>query len=245
MITVNIDALSIAELRYIATKRGIEDVELMDREDLLETLKELYEEQMNNISGDGVEFSPSTQPRFMNTLVEHEFLDYVGPLPGVEKLPDFYPETRIYLVLKDPYWAHAYWSICLTDIQKLENNGEPIEFFLRVSLLKEAQQLVEIDSFDIDVTRDDRSWNINLPERGRSYMVSLFYRDGKGNSGLLSQSEKVYTPRCYWMANVDILKKDKTQFDLLASSLVTKGGVMVENPLLKEVVQSLDDWMDS
>ncbi|HHU89365.1 MAG: DUF4912 domain-containing protein [Sphaerochaetaceae bacterium] len=245
MITVNIDALSISELRYIAKKEGIDDVKLMDREDLVETLKELYEERMSTFGGEGASYSPSTQPRFMNTIVEHELLNSVGPLPGVEPLPDFYPETRIYLLLKDPYWAHAYWSICPTDLQRLEHKEVPFEFFLRVSILKENSQLVEVDSFDIDVSREDTSWNINLPERGCSYLVSLFYRDEKGNNGLLSQSEKVFTPRCYWMDHLDKLQKDRACFTLLTSSLVTKGGVMVENPLLKEVADKLDTWMDN
>ncbi len=245
MITVNIDALSLSELQYVAKRRGIDGAETMDREELIEVLIELFEEQENTIGGEGARYSPSSQLRFFNTIVEHEFLDSEGPLPGVEPLPEFYPETRIYLMLKDPYWAHAYWSICPTDLQRLEHEEVPYEFFLRVSLLKEDSQLIEVDSFDIDISREDTSWNINLPERGRSYLVSLFYRDEKGNSGLLSQSEKVFTPYCYWMKNSAKLAQDDASFTLLTSSLVTKGGVMIENPLLKEVVDKLDNWMDN
>ncbi len=240
MITPNIEALTLSELRYVASKKGLKNAEVMDREDLLEALIEIYEEQASNVSGEGVAFSPSTQPRFMNTLVELDSEQVVGPLPGVQPLPEVYAETRIHLLLKDPYWAHAYWSVCPTDLQKLEQTCSSYEFFLRACIQDEHVTSSEVGSFDIDVDKEDTSWNINLPERGRSYIVSLYYRDDKENIGLLCQSGAVCAPKSYYLEQSEKLVDNDNLFTLLFSALVSKGGVMIENPLLKEVVEQID-----
>lgn len=166
MITPNIEALSLGELRYIAHKQGIEDADMMDREDLLEALEEVYEESEDSLSGEGNSYSPSNQKRFMNTLVEHAVDIFTGALPGVEPLPEGYSETRIHLLLKNPYWAHAFWSICPQDLHKLDQAFDSFSFFLRVTMHMSPDQRLPEESYDIDIQISDSSWNINLPERG-------------------------------------------------------------------------------
>lgn len=243
MITPNIDALSLGELQYIARKQGLDDAEVLDREELLEALQELYEEQENSLHGEGISYAPSAQQRFMNTLVEHESDASLGLLPGVQRLPETYCETRIHLLFKDPYWAHAYWSVCPADLQRLEQSSEDFSLFLRVAVHESADRLRPADSVDIQVMTTDISWNINLPERGRTYSVSLHYRDGNGNGGMLCQSDTVRTPKSYWIEHSRTLGEDEKTFTLLFSSLVSKGGVMVEDPLLREVIEHLDARM--
>lgn len=240
MITPNIEALSLSELRYIAYKQGLDDAEVLDRDTLLEALQELYEEMENHLGGEGVSYSPSAQQRFMNTLVEHCSHDSDLFLPGVQRLPDSYSETRIHLLTKDPYWAHAYWSVCAADVHKLEQASVDYVLFLRVMMHATADRKHEADSFDVDVGKSDNSWNVNLPERGRTYSVSLHYRDSNGSTGLLCQSDTVTTPASYWLEHVERLRDDDKTFALLFSSLVTKGGVMVENPMLRELIERLD-----
>ena len=240
MITPNIDALSLSELRYIAHKQGLDDAQVLDRDELLEALQELYEEMENHLAGEGISYSPSAQQRFMNTLVEHEPQHPSGLLPGVQRLPETYAETRIHLLSKDPYWAHAYWSVCASDTQKLEHASSDYALFLRVVMHPTSDRKHEGDSFDVDVGNGDTSWNVNLPERGRTYSVSLHYRDGKGGTGMLCQSDTVTTPKCHWLDHMDELRSDERTFKLLFSYLVTKGGVMVENPMLREIVEHLD-----
>lgn len=240
MITPNIDALSLSELRYIAHKQGLDDADVLDREELLEALQDLYEEMENNLAGEGISYAPSSQQRFMNTLVEHDSEVSARLLPGVQRLPDNYSETRIHLLFKDPYWAHAFWSVCIADQQKLEQITSGYDLFIRVTMHATSDRRYEEDSFDIDVGKTDLSWNINLPERGRTYSVSLQYRDGNGNAGMLCQSDTVTTPRSYWLEHTDELRADDRRFNLMFSALVTKGGVMVENPMLRDIVERLD-----
>lgn len=238
MITPNIESLSLSELRYIAHKQGVDDAQVLDREELMEAIQDFYEEMDDGSDPDSSSYSPSTQQRFMNTLVEYDSGDWVGPLPGVQRLPEGYTETRIHIMLKDPYWAHAYWSVCPADILRLEQ-ADAASFFLRVNMHPSSAS--DGDSFDIDVKKNDTSWNVNLPQRGRTYSVSLHYRDGSGNEAMLCQSTSVTTPTCHWLDRPDALGQDDTRFQLLFSALVSKGGVMVDNPLLREIVDRLDD----
>lgn len=236
---LNIDALSLTELRYIAVKHSLDDAEMLDREELIEVLTDYYEENGNRLTNDSYLYSPSVQQRFMSSLVEHEIEGNLDTLPGVQQLPEIYSETKIHLLFKDPYWAHAYWNVCPNDLHKLEQNVENYSLYLKVLLHGSSDGSLEEDSFEIEVDKEDTSWNVNLPERGRTYSVSLNYRDNNGVGGLLCHSKSVKTPRCYWVDNIDELKNEEDIFNLLFSSLVTKGGVMVACPMLREIVERL------
>ncbi|MCF0238745.1 MAG: DUF4912 domain-containing protein, partial [Sphaerochaetaceae bacterium] len=45
MVLINIDTLSDSELRYIAQQENLEDWETLSRENLIEELTEIYEEE--------------------------------------------------------------------------------------------------------------------------------------------------------------------------------------------------------
>jgi hypothetical protein len=239
MIAPNIEAMSLGELRYLAFKQGLTKAYSWEREELIDALIELYEELDIEISEGGDSYSTSAQHRYMNSLIEHFSEDTYANLPGIEDLPDNYPETKINLLFKDPYWAHAYWNICPADIQKLDQAYEKYSLFLRVQIHRTKDGKLDAESFEIEIDKCDTSWNVNLIERGRQYSISLNYRDKEGNSGMLSQSEQIETPKCYWNDNLDELNDEKT-FTLLFSSLVTKGGQLVESPMLREIVERLD-----
>jgi hypothetical protein len=241
MIKPNFEALSITELQYIARKQGIDDLESMDRDDILEALQEIYEENDNAIALDGSPYAPSSQKRFMSTLVEHNSEVWIGDLPGVERLPESYSETSIHLMLKDPFWAHAYWSVCLNEVLKLEQSEENYHFTLRVSMLESSLGAGDGDSYDITVNKTDSNWNVNLPKQGRSYMVSLHYAFQAGKTGQLCQSSVITSPKCYWLDHTELLNRNADRFNLLFSSLATKGGILVDNPLVHEIVARMEE----
>jgi len=241
MITPNIEALSMTELQYIARKQGIEDSDSMDREDLVEVLEDLYEDSDNRLSADESQYASSNQQRFMNSLVEHGSEEWIGDLPGVVKLPEAYAETTIHLMLKDPYWAHAYWSVCSTELARLEHSVDSYEFFIRVYMHESIDGAGDSDSYDIYVQKTDSNWNVNLPVPGRAYSVSLHYVCESGKEGMLCESRTVTSPSCYWLDHVSELNRDQACFNLLFSSLVTKGGALLDNPLVQQIVVGLEE----
>ncbi len=240
MIKPNFEALSIIELQYIARRQGIDDSGSMDRDDILEALQEIYEENDNAISLDGSPYAPSSQRRFMNTLVEHNSEEWIGDLPGVEKLPEGYSETSIHLMIKDPYWAHAYWSVCTSELQKLEQSDDPYQFFIRVTMHESTLGAQDGDRYDITVNKTDTNWNVNLPIQGRSYAVSLHYMNASGKEERLCSSSIISSPKCYWLDHPDELNKNESRFNLLFSSLTTRAGILVDNPQVHEVVARME-----
>lgn len=238
MIIPNIEALSITELRYIAIKHGIDGADQLTQEDLVEALHDFYDEFGRGLPTMSALYSPSTQKRFLNSLIQ-ESSDYeIGELPGVVDLPEIYSETSIHLLLKDPSWAHTYWSVCPSEMEKLTKNNKTVSFFLRVNQCEEDNTI--IDSFDINVGNDDISWNVNLPEKGYTYFVSLYYIDSSDESGILCSSNKVSTFGGYYYRNPDLLTEDEQAFHLMFSALVTKGGVLVDSSPIHELFDNLD-----
>ena len=239
MIIPNIEALSLTELRYIAIKHGIDGADQMDQEELRESLHEFYEEFGETNESDSALSSPSSQMRFVNSLIDESNEFKIGDLPGVIELPDIYSESTIHLLLKNPFWGHAFWSVCPSDMAKLTENDKTVSFFLRVTMC-EKDSNTDLDSFDIGVSKNDVSWNVNLPISGKSYYVSLHYEDSENESGILCTSNHITTGAGYYYRNPHILKDDQKAFDLIFSSLITKGGVLVDSSPIHEIVDILD-----
>ncbi len=238
MIIPNIEALSITELRYIAIKHGIDGAVQLTQEDLIEALHDFYDEFGRGLPTMSALYSPSTQKRFMSSLVEENCEYKIGELPGVVDLPEIYSETSIHLLLKDPSWAHTYWSVCPTEMEKLTKHDKTVSFFLRVNQCGADGKVV--DSFDISVGNDDISWNVNLLEKGHTYFVSLHYVDSSDETGILCSSNKVTTCAGYYNRNPHLLIQNEDAFHLMFSSLVTKGGVLVDSSPVHEIFDNLD-----
>ncbi|MDD4573125.1 MAG: DUF4912 domain-containing protein [Sphaerochaeta sp.] len=239
MILINIDSLSTTELQYIAQQEGLENWQTLDREKLIDELEEAYGEQDDDISSSSSK-NKANRKRFCNALTDFRGnMQNVQGLPGVEDLPDVYAETAIHLLLRDPVWAYAYWS--LSPATKIQVFGEDEQLggslFLRVSstsfLTKEEK------TFDIAVGVDDTQWNINLPEMGHSYRVALCYKNKKGLEMSLAESTEVSTYPSYWTDHYDEMAMDPNLFNIHFSSLVTKEGEIVDNAVLQEIAQTL------
>ncbi len=244
MIIPNIEALSLSELQFIARKHGIEGTDQLPEDELREALHDFFDEYGTEYTSMSALYSPSNQKRYFNQVYESAEDFPVGTLPGVQDLPPIYNETAIHLILKDPSWAHAYWSIGPNEYTKLSSESQTLSFFLRVCMYSlENEEL--IDSFDIPVSRDDISWNVNLPEKGRRYRVSLHYQYDDDETGVLSHSNLIETQVGYFQSNVSRLVEDEDRFFLLFSSLVTKGGVLVDSHPIQELFSTIEKRTDA
>ena len=117
MVLINIESLSDNELRIIAQQEELEDWDSLTRQELIDELQDLYDEDIDR-TNDIV----SSSRKFVNTLTDVQ-TDNVLSLPGVEALPDQYNETSIHLIMKDFNWAYVFWSLSVQQMKELEESG--------------------------------------------------------------------------------------------------------------------------
>ena len=192
MIEERLKKLSLESLRKIASNEGIKHIDEIGKDGLIEQLLEAMEEDRNERESSN-NFAIRIEEKKYDIIQDEE-------LESQEKteycVPEKYQETRIILILRDPYWAFAYWNVRDTDLDELKKNRFR-GLFLRV--IQEPREAKEgkrksLDSFDIPVKITDDKWYINLPECGKRYYLELIGRSREGNK-VLCTSNAVESPR--------------------------------------------------
>ncbi len=238
MILINIDSLSTTELQYIAQQECLEDWQTLNRKELIDALEEAFGEQDDEVSS--AQKGKIHRNRFCNSLTDYRGdKQNLSDLPGVEQLPETYLDTSIHLLLRDPQWAYAYWSLSpASQLMVFGDDGQvQSSLFLRIQETK--LESGDVITFDIVVDREDTQWNINLPNMGSSYLVDLCWRDRKGNEMSLAQSKSVDTYPAYWQKYREEMVENYSLFLSNFSSLVTKEGEIVDNAVIRELAQHL------
>lgn len=118
-----------------------------------------------------------------------------------QELPREYGETRIVVMVRDPYWAYAYWEIGPKKIdelrEKIGGNFNKTQTILRVYDITG----IAFDGFnahlffDIEITGMMTNWYINLGTPDRTYCVDIGLKTPQGDFYLLARSNPVTTPR--------------------------------------------------
>jgi hypothetical protein len=232
------DSLSVAELRYLAEREGIEDFDTKGQEDLLDELSDILEISDGAFQVKGHNKSTSNQ-RYVNALSDFPGHDNAQDLPGVEEISNIYKETSIHLMLRDFNWAFAYWSISPLSQSKLieEDPSYLKNVFLRVS--STDNETGKSSVYDIGVSKEDTSWNINLPDVGHSYQVALCVQNSNDMLIALAQSMAVKVPKPYWTINTDELEEDSVLFNALFSSIVSRDGEYTDEVVIPELLNKL------
>ncbi len=155
-------------------------------------------------------------------------------------LPAGYGKDRIVVMVRDPYWLHAYWELTRQAIQRAEaalsqdwHGARPVLRLLDVSS-RDTMSSVEAVIRDIDIHGGCNNWYIDVANPPRSYRVDIGYLARNGQFYVLARSNVVTTPRAglsdaldeNW-ADIDAKKADRIYamsggFDPTASSLELK-----------------------
>ena len=166
---MKLDVLSDNELKYIAQQEKIENYSKLSREDLIDNLEEFYDDENNSESDKDV--NNQALHRFCKGLVEFENVTQKA-LPGVQKLPEQYIETSIYLVEKDPFWAYVFWTISPNDKAKLYEDFTNFSIVIR-NLIFDGNQII------------DKINPTTLPQGYRNQLTG--WQDKEYNSPMLMQ----------------------------------------------------------
>jgi len=103
-----------------------------------------------------------------------------GPVEHGIVLPDSYGTTEAFLLPRDPAWMFMYWEITPATVENLKaRHGHDIFTRSRsVIRLYNVSGVVNFDTAnarytDVPVVLDAKSWYLNAPESGASYICEL------------------------------------------------------------------------
>lgn len=155
-------------------------------------------------------------------------------------LPGGYGKDRIVVMVRDPYWLHAYWEMTRQAVQRAEaalgqewHGAKPILRVLDVTS-HDTTNAAEMPVKDVEIHGGCSNWYLEVQNPPRSYRVDIGYLSRTGQFYVLARSNVVMTPRAgvsdhideNW-ADFDTSKADRifamsAGFDPTASSLELK-----------------------
>jgi hypothetical protein len=155
-------------------------------------------------------------------------------------LPTGYGRDRIVVMVRDPYWLHAYWELTRQAVARAEaalgqewHGAKPILRLLDVTT-HDTTSTAEAIVKDIEIHGGCNNWYIDVNNPPRSFRVDIGYLSRQGQFYVLARSNVVTTPRAgvsdiideNW-ADIDAKKADRIYamsggFDPSMSSLELK-----------------------
>src|SRR5204863_9511190 len=115
-------------------------------------------------------------------------------------LPGGYGKDRVVVMVRDPYWLHAYWELTRQAIQRAEaalgqewHGARPILRLLDVST-HDTTNTSESIVRDIDIHGGVNNWYIDVQNPPRSYRIDIRYLSRSGQFHVLAPSNVVLTP---------------------------------------------------
>ncbi len=112
-----------------------------------------------------------------------------------------YNDTRIVLMVRDPYWLHTYWSVSQetqSEISQRIKYWEHLQLILRVYDISNVPEFNGSNSnfnFDIYVERGAANWYIHVGGPNRTFCVDLGFIKDDGTFYTIARSNIVTTPR--------------------------------------------------
>jgi hypothetical protein len=124
--------------------------------------------------------------------------------PSNGKLKD-----RIVVMVRDPYWLHAYWELSRQSVERaraaMGQNWHAARPVLRLSEVPQNGTTTSARVFvrDIEIHGGVSNWYIDVLEPPKSFQVDIGYVDAEGKLYALARSNVVRTPRVGTKTPVD------------------------------------------
>lgn len=117
-------------------------------------------------------------------------------------IPSGYGKTESFLLPKDPAWLFLFWEITQSTLEcvKSQYGQETLEKARTVIRLHDVTGVELFDGtnsvrfYDMPVIFEARSWYINAPESGRTYLADLGYLTEDGRFILITRSNITSVP---------------------------------------------------
>ncbi len=227
-------SLSIETLQALAKQESVRHIENYSLDELIEILEEIQEEKAanQNQSNDIMRLkSKKYNIIHQNHIIHSTEAEFA--------IPEQYADTTITLLLRDPFWAFAYWDVNDLELKKIRGQQKQVSLHLRVSELKDGKTPIKesINQFEIPIKDTDMSWYINLPNPGSWYEVELICSClDHENVLILARSNRIESPGGYWLEHVEELKQNKDQLALFLAGHTDPAGFLADNALIEKIL---------
>jgi len=116
-------------------------------------------------------------------------------IPTPSELPDQYGQDRISLLVRDPYWAYAYWEVTPETYElaraDLGDQHHGAASILRVYDVREGEP---VQRYDIQLPPHTSNWYLNLGEPGGNFCVDIGILTLNGRFYTLARSNSITMP---------------------------------------------------
>ena len=176
-------------------------------------------------------------------------LTHSVPEPAHEdnRLPSFYNEDRLTLLVRDPWWLFSYWEITPQLEKKVlagmeSKHRADKKTVLRVYDVTGVALPASHSFFDIELNFFTNNWYIDVGRPAREWMLELGYRAG-GRFYPLIRSNRVQTPS-FGISDVldeEWMLPDDIYYRLIGRSLGSEstGGSMDIRKLLEKYLRNV------
>jgi hypothetical protein len=201
------------QLADLARKKGISGWYRMRKDELVAALADLSKEKVEKPTEPArprpqIAVARTTSGATTEEQIESSKYDLTGvPTRDLSAkvprdLPAGYGKDRIVVMVRDPYWLHAYWELTHAAVQRAEaalgpdwHGARPILRLLDVTSRPDITGSSEGIVRDIDIHGGCNNWYIDVSNPPRSYRVDIGYLSRSGQFYVLARSNVVTTPR--------------------------------------------------
>lgn len=152
-----------------------------------------------------------------------------------ENLPKDYGETKLVLLVRDPYWVFAYWEINDT-LRRNLNIPRGHDKRLKLKMYDVTGGDTQNFLFDIYVNDYTNNWYVNLPQSDRTYMAELIVEDG-GSERFVVKSNVVYSPRDRMSDSIDNEWMTSDWLKIYGASIGLRGEGLSEEEINRRLSQ--------
>lgn len=114
--------------------------------------------------------------------------------------PASYGDDKIVLMVRDPFWLHAYWEVTENTIENIrqasgKNDIGRSNMVLRVKDITGTDINSPSSYYDINIPEGVTNWYINVASDNRNYCVEIGAKDPSGEYYFITRSNSVTSPR--------------------------------------------------
>src|SRR5574344_1400142 len=171
-----LESISTADLISLADDYGIDIPDNLNRRFIIGELLEVADEMENEKKADS------------NVQIKKD--DVSVP----DTLPLSYNETQISAVLRNPAWAFVFWDIKEADLHTLHADSSVVSLFLHITFYDSEEMKKSIDSFDIQISMNDREQYVLIPGGKKYFTIDLAYSSHNNAPSVLASTKCIEIP---------------------------------------------------